>query len=180
MVAGLMFGLASKSKSPSHFSRGNPAAFTRRIEERRSRSPEQAASFGLEVWTESLHYFRLCHDAERAVALHERLDPSVGVVMDFSHVTASGGNIVDFVAATGTRTRHVHLRDARPGDIHISIGHGVADFAGGFAALRQFGFDGHFALELETRDVKDTERPAAASAAARFVTDLLWATSSSS
>ena len=38
MVAGLMFGLASKSKSPSHLSRGNPAALTRRTEERRSRS----------------------------------------------------------------------------------------------------------------------------------------------
>ena len=31
MVAGLMLGLASKSKSASHFSRGNPAALTRRI-----------------------------------------------------------------------------------------------------------------------------------------------------
>ena len=32
MVAGLMFGLASKSKSASHLSRGNPAALTRRAD----------------------------------------------------------------------------------------------------------------------------------------------------
>ncbi|GLC23044.1 hypothetical protein SRL2020472_56150 [Mycobacterium kiyosense] len=42
MVAGLMFGLASKSKSPSHFSRGNPAALTRRTERRRARSSHSA------------------------------------------------------------------------------------------------------------------------------------------
>src|SRR6478735_12732207 len=35
MVAGLMFGFASKSKSASHLSRGNPAALTRRTERRR-------------------------------------------------------------------------------------------------------------------------------------------------
>jgi hypothetical protein len=33
-----MFGLASKSKSASHFCRGNPAFCTRRMVERRSRS----------------------------------------------------------------------------------------------------------------------------------------------
>ena len=44
MVAGLTFGLASNSKSPSHFSRGNPAALTRRIERRRARSSHSARS----------------------------------------------------------------------------------------------------------------------------------------
>jgi len=44
IVAGLMFGFSSKSKSPSHLSRGNPAAFTRRTEERRSRSSHSASS----------------------------------------------------------------------------------------------------------------------------------------
>jgi hypothetical protein len=44
MVAGLMFGFASKSKSPSHLSRGKFAALTRRIEERRSRSSHSASN----------------------------------------------------------------------------------------------------------------------------------------
>lgn len=44
MVAGLMFGFAAKSKSPSHLSRGKPAALTRRTEERRSRSSHSARS----------------------------------------------------------------------------------------------------------------------------------------
>ncbi len=32
IVAGLMFGFASKSKSANHLGRGNPAALTRRIQ----------------------------------------------------------------------------------------------------------------------------------------------------
>jgi transposase len=44
MVAGLMLGFASKSKSPSYLSRGKFAAFTRRVEERRSRSSHSASS----------------------------------------------------------------------------------------------------------------------------------------
>lgn len=43
-VAGLIASLASKSKSPSHLSRGNPAALTRRMLERRSRSSTSAIS----------------------------------------------------------------------------------------------------------------------------------------
>ncbi|MCB5281630.1 hypothetical protein BJQ89_01380 [Arthrobacter sp. ES1] len=42
MVAGLMFGFASKSKSPSHLSLGKFAAFTLRMDERWSRSSHSA------------------------------------------------------------------------------------------------------------------------------------------
>jgi sugar phosphate isomerase/epimerase len=133
----------------------------------------RAASFGLQLWTESLHFLRLCWNAERAAALHERLAPAVGVVMDFSHVTASGSEAVDFVDATADRIRHVHVRDARPGDIHLSVGRGVADFAGGLAALREYSYSGHVALELETRDIDDADRPAAALAAAEYISHLL-------
>jgi sugar phosphate isomerase/epimerase len=137
-----------------------------------ARAAERAASFGVELWTESLHVFRLCNDTERAAALHRRLDPAVGVVLDFSHVTASGGDVADFARAT-ERIRHVHIRDARPGDIHLSVGRGVADFAGGLAALSENGYTGHVSLELETRDVRDPDRPAAARAAAEYISALL-------
>ena len=44
MVAALIAGFASLSKSDSHFSRGNPAARTRRTVRRRSRSSHSASS----------------------------------------------------------------------------------------------------------------------------------------
>jgi sugar phosphate isomerase/epimerase len=138
------------------------------------RAAEAAADVGVEVWTEALHFFRLCWNLDRAQALTERLTGSrVGVVMDFSHIVASGGNPVEFVEAFRDRIAHVHLRDAVPGNIHLSIGQGEADFAGGLDALAAAGFQGHFSLELETRDVTDDHRPAVAVAAAQFVSSLL-------
>ena len=41
------------------------------------------------------------------------------------------------------------------------------------AGLDRIGYRGHFSLELETRDVADADRPAAAGAAARRICDLL-------
>ncbi|MEV7606062.1 sugar phosphate isomerase/epimerase [Paenarthrobacter sp. NPDC089322] len=141
---------------------------------------KRAAEVGVELWTESLHYYRLCWNTERAQLLADRLAGSdVGIVMDFSHIVASGGDPGDFVTRFGGRIKHVHLRDAvaftdaTPGNINLSIGNGEADFAGGIAALRDAGYDGHFSLELETRDVTHDERPAAAAKAASFITDLI-------
>ena len=75
----------------------------------------RAAEFGIELWTESLHYYRLCWNTERAQLLADRLAGSdVGLVMDFSHIVASGGDPVDFVERFAPRIRHVHLRDAEP------------------------------------------------------------------
>lgn len=141
---------------------------------------ERAAEFGVELWTESLHFYRLCWNAERAQLLADRLTGSeVGLVMDFSHIVASGGDPVDFVDRFASRVKHVHLRDAKPasgdqpGNINLSIGNGAANFAAGLAALGGAGYSGHFSLELETRDVTHDERPAAAAKAASFITDLI-------
>lgn len=141
---------------------------------------QRAKEFGVELWTESLHYHRLCWNTERAQLLADRLAVSdVGLVMDFSHIVASGGDPADFVDRFAGRIKHVHLRDAvpatetGPGTINLSIGNGRADFAAGLTALRDAGYTGHFSLELETRDVTHDERPAAAAKAASFITDLI-------
>ncbi|MFJ4170659.1 sugar phosphate isomerase/epimerase family protein [Paenarthrobacter sp. NPDC089714] len=141
---------------------------------------DRAAEFGVELWTESLHYYRLCWNTERAQLLADRLAGSdVGIVMDFSHIVASGGDPVDFVDRFGGRIKHVHLRDAvpatetGPGNINLSIGNGQADFAGGLSKLRDAGYTGHFSLELETRDVTHDERPAATAKAGSFISDLI-------
>lgn len=141
---------------------------------------KRAKEFGVELWTESLHYYRLCCNTERAQLLADRLaDSGVGIVMDFSHIVASGGDPVDFVDRFRGRITHVHLRDAvpatgtGPGNINLGIGNGEADFAGGLSKLRDAGYTGHFSLELETRDVTHDERPAATAKAASFITDLI-------
>lgn len=137
-------------------------------------SGQRAAEFGVELWTESLHFLRFCCNLERAELLVQRLAGSgVGIVMDFSHIVAAGEDVHAYLRRHQGRIRHVHLRDAVPGNINLSIGNGQADFAGGLKQLAADGYTGHFSLELETRDVTHDERPAAAAKAASFITDLI-------
>lgn len=134
----------------------------------------RAAEFGVGLWTESLHFLRFCWNLERAGLLADRLAGSgVGIVMDFSHITAAGEDVQAYLDRHPGRISHVHLRDAVPGNINLSIGNGGADFAGGLKRLAADGYTGHFSLELETRDVTHDERPAAAAKAASFITDLI-------
>ena len=140
---------------------------------------ERAAEFGVGLWTESLHYYRLCGTLDRALALADRLEGTrVRHVVDLSHVVASGSRPEEAIAglsgrAGGSGIAHVHLRDAVPGNINLSIGNGGVDFAGALAALRAAGFDGHFSLELEAHDLTHEERPAAAAKAGSYITDLI-------
>jgi sugar phosphate isomerase/epimerase len=112
----------------------------------------------------------------RAAALVERLDPArVGVVYDVSHVVAVAEAPREYLAALGGRVAHVHLRDAVPGDIHRSIGKGDVDFDDLTRAFAETKFRGHYALELETSDVAEHERPAATARAATYISELLTA-----
>jgi sugar phosphate isomerase/epimerase len=138
------------------------------------RAGQRAAEFGVELWTESLHFLRFCWNLERAELLARRLAGSgVGIVMDFSHIVAAGEDPLEYIERHQGRIAHVHLRDAVPGNINLSIGNGHADFAAGLRSLAAHGYAGHFSLELETRDITHGERPAAAAKAASFITDLI-------
>ncbi|MBT8160741.1 MULTISPECIES: sugar phosphate isomerase/epimerase [Arthrobacter] len=135
---------------------------------------KRAAEFGVELWTESLHFLRFCWNLDRAEQLAARLAGSgVGIVMDFSHIVAASEDPLEYLARHEGRISHVHLRDAVPGNINLSIGNGQTDFAGGLRALAASGYSGHFSLELETRDVTHDERPAATAKAASFISDLI-------
>ncbi|MDP9696875.1 UNVERIFIED_ORG: sugar phosphate isomerase/epimerase [Arthrobacter globiformis] len=138
------------------------------------KAQRRAAGFGVELWTESLHFLRFCWNLERAELLARRLAGSgVGIVMDFSHIVAAGEDPLEYLARHEGRIAHVHLRDAVPGNINLSIGNGQAAFAAGLRGLAEQGYAGHFSLELETRDITHDERPAAAAKAASFITDLI-------
>jgi len=134
---------------------------------------ELCASAGIELWVEAPHFFRLCYDVDRAEALARLLPAGVGLICDVSHILASGSTPREFVRRLGSQTTHVHLRDAEPGYIHHSIGNGQVDFADTVAALDEIGYDGKFSLELETRDVENDDRAAAALRAGRFISSLL-------
>ncbi|MBJ7386635.1 MAG: sugar phosphate isomerase/epimerase, partial [Mycolicibacterium sp.] len=77
------------------------------------------------------------------------------------------------VARFGPRIEHVHIRDASPGNINLSVGRGTVDFVGGLKALADSGFVGHFSLELETRDVTHDQRPAATAGAGQLISALI-------
>jgi sugar phosphate isomerase/epimerase len=138
-----------------------------------ARAADRAASRGVELWSEAPHLHRLCFDLERAQLLADRLCGDVGMVMDFSHVVASGGDPVEFVSRFGPRIKHVHIRDAVPGNINLSVGRGAVDFGRGLKALADAGYAGHFSLELETRDITDDQRPDAAAAAGHLISALI-------
>ncbi len=124
-----------------------------------------AAAHGVELWVESLHFHRLCFNIERAQQLTSRLDQAdhhVGIVMDFSHIIASGGDPVEFVEPV--RPAHRACPHPRRGaGQHQPVGRqrrgGLRPRAQGPGRRR---LPGHFSLELETRDITHDERPAAA------------------
>ena len=134
---------------------------------------ERCAAAGMQLWIEAPHFFRLCYDLNRAAQLLTLLPAAVGVICDVSHIVASGSKPRQFVELAGSRISHVHLRDASLGYIHHSIGNGQVDFADTIAALTGIGYAGAYSLELETRDVSDDDRPAAALQAGRYISTLL-------
>ncbi|MBA8826284.1 sugar phosphate isomerase/epimerase [Saccharopolyspora lacisalsi] len=141
------------------------------------RAADIVASEGLRLDVEAPHSMRLCHDTAGSHRLADELDgSSVGIVLDVSHVVASGGDSAEAARALADRVRHVHLRDAVPGDIHRSIGRGHVDFGGFVSALEAAGYTGHYSLELETDDVGDEQRPAEASRAGAEISRLLATT----
>lgn len=143
-----------------------------------SRVDGRARERGLELWVEAPHWFRLAYDLDRSGALLDRLPASVGVVCDVSHITAGGSTPRVFLDRFADRVRHVHIRDAAPGDIHRSVGKGEVDFGDLAVSLAEHGYDGALALELETRDVKDADRADAALTAGLFISAQLEAAAS--
>lgn len=129
-----------------------------------------AAARGVAIWVESQHSGRLCFDFERASRLIGVLQGSdIRSVLDLSHVVASGDEPLTWIDAQSHEISHVHIRDARRGDIHLTPGNGEVDFAAVIAALTAAGYDGAYSLELETADVIDDERPAAAASSAKLI-----------
>lgn len=135
-----------------------------------------AAERNVRLLVEGLHHYRFCHTRDRARALLDRVPAeSAGFVLDVSHVVAGGIDEVAFARDFADRVEHVHVRDAVPGNINLTPGRGQADFAGVVRALREHGYTGRYVLELETHDVAEDDREAAAAQVVDLITPLLAA-----
>lgn len=144
------------------------------IAEELRRASRFSTVHGVEIWVESQHSGRLCHDLDRAGQLIDALRGSgVRSVLDLSHVVASGDDPLTWIDRYASEVAHTHIRDARRDDIHLTPGNGDVDFAAAIAALDAAGYTGDFSLELETADVIDAERPGATARAGQLISSLL-------
>lgn len=81
-----------------------------------------------------------------------------GILADFFHMSIEEDDIAKAIRAMDGSIRHVHLGDSNrkmPGLGHI-------DWAAGFRALKDQGYDGFISLECSTMGVPETAIPAAA------------------
>lgn len=110
-----------------------------------------ATDAGLVCLVEAPHHGRVCDTIETATRLIDQIDhPAAYLVLDTSHIVASGADAAATARTLGCRARHVHLRDARRGCVRLPVGQGEVDFAGFFCSLAEVGYEGHFTLELAT------------------------------
>ncbi|GAA4969918.1 sugar phosphate isomerase/epimerase [Kineococcus glutinatus] len=117
------------------------------------------AEQGVRLLCEVLHHRRWVHDVARADRVLDALGhEELGLLLDVSHLVASGEDPVAWAARHADRVERVHLRDAVPGDLNLGIGRGQVDFRGVMTALEERGFAGSYVLELETHDVAEAER----------------------
>jgi len=76
--------------------------------------------------------------------------PAVGLTVDTGHLAAQGVDAAAAIERLGPLIRHIHLRDAKPGNLLVTPGDGRVDFAAVGRALKKIGYERHCALETET------------------------------
>ena len=134
-----------------------------------------AADHGVELWTESLNTFTGCAGISNAHNSSPNVWPALRCARRWTSVTWSPPAVILLSSSSrlGDHISHVHIRDAVPGNINLSVGNGDVDFAYGLKTLEHVDYAGHFSLELETRDITNDERPAATARAGRLISALI-------
>jgi inosose dehydratase len=75
--------------------------------------------------------------------------PNLGACVDIGHFARSKVDPVAAIRAIGRRALAVHVKDVTTAGDNITVGKGIIDIPGVFAALREVGFDGLLVLEYE-------------------------------
>lgn len=119
------------------------------------------AERGVRLLVEVLHHRRYVHTVADAGAILDRCPASLaGVLFDVSHVVASDEDPLAWARSLGDRIERVHLRDAVPGNLNLSLGAGQVDVPALVRTLEEQGYSGTYILELETHDIAEHDREA--------------------
>jgi len=92
------------------------------------------------------HQGSLLESPEAGVVMMKRLWPAVGFTYDPSHFAMQGIPLPDTEPLLDY-VRHVHVRNASPGQMQATMADGVVDFAWLVAALDRRGYGGAVAIE---------------------------------
>ncbi|HBT15334.1 MAG TPA: hypothetical protein DEB05_00090 [Firmicutes bacterium] len=77
-------------------------------------------------------------------------DDNLGAILDTAHQYAQKESLPLSIAKLGSKIRYVHVADNDGRDNHhYSIGDGTVDWEGVFLALKEEGYQGYYAIDLE-------------------------------
>lgn len=124
-----------------------------RLPETFRRMQEIAASRGLRVLWENVHWCALSGPAEVRTLI--RLLPEIEFVLDTKQAHRAGFTPTDMLEAMGDRVRHVHVLDIAPDGTLCLPGQGTIDWRGMLNRLRSQGFDGAVTLEPYADQARD-------------------------
>ena len=129
----------------------------------------------IQILIEAPHVRRLCNSTKKADELMALLpNNKIGLVLDTSHVYATGGDVSNWAQLNLSRIKHVQFRDAlRNGEINLSLGNGEVDFVDLVNVLESNEYDLTYSLELETHDIDENQREKVSQAAGEFSSELI-------
>jgi sugar phosphate isomerase/epimerase len=129
---------------------------------------EHAESVGVSVFLEPLNRYEdyMINRVEQAIELCEHVGlGSLKVMGDFFHMNIEEKDIAETIRNAAGHLAHVHLSDSN----RLQPGAGHIDFAPGFRALQEIGYDGDLAVECRMDGDAAEELPRAA----RYLRSLL-------
>lgn len=104
------------------------------------------------------HYSNRLETIEDYRAIFAVLDsPNLGIALDTGHFTSSRVDMFALIDEFGGRVKHVHLKD-HVGLESVAIGRGETPNREVLRRLADVGYDGYVSLELEVRDIENTDR----------------------
>ena len=110
---------------------------------------ERAAALGVRLMLEPVNRFETdyLYTLGHAVSLCERVGhDGLGITADFFHMQIEELHPADALRRAGRWLTHVHVAE----NTRVEPGPGSLDFAPGFGALREVGYDGYVVIECRT------------------------------
>lgn len=98
--------------------------------------------------------FESCVPTPEAVATLCQQVPGLGLTLDYSHFVCQGIE-AERVAVLHPYTRHIHIRQAAPGQIVAEVDQGTIDFAQVTSQLERSGYNGLYCIEYLSFGSKD-------------------------